>query len=289
MLLPNFCPCGVGDEREHQSPSGYAEFLPDEVNAGGDVAILIGTADLQLTIVRFAQMQKIVRLQQHVAEFRIADAAVALELERTLSFASMTLTEKCLPISRRKSRRLTGAVHSALSTSLAGFCFESKSMNLASWLLMHLTLCASSSRAEQVAFGRAASGVADHAGGAAGKRDRVVTSELEAAQHELAHEVPDMEAVAGGIEAAVERDRPGGEPLAQAGDVGAIGDQSAPCEVFEKVHDNRAGYRGRRRRGQGESLGGGSVCHCDSAGRSLAIAATSHRWQLDHSLALGAA
>src|SRR5664280_2229510 len=119
---------------------------------------------------------------------------------------------------------------------------------------------------EQIAFRRLARGIANHARGAAGQGDRMVTGELEPAQHQLAHEVADVEAVASRIETAIERDRPGGEALAETDEVGAIRDQFAPLEVFEEVHDDRAGYRGEGRGGQGES------------DRLMRIAAFPKRW-----------
>jgi acyl-coenzyme A thioesterase PaaI-like protein len=61
---------------------------------------------------------------------------------------------------------------------------------------------------EQVAFGGFAAGVADHAGGAAGEADRVVTRELEAPQGQLRDKMPDVEGIAGRVEAAIQRDRP---------------------------------------------------------------------------------
>jgi hypothetical protein len=134
-----------------------------------------------------------------------------------------------------------------LSTSRAGFAFVSKSMNLASCCLMHVTLLAT----EQVALGRTPAGIADHAGGAACQRHRVMAGELKAPQRELAHEMADVEAVAGGVKAAIERDRSAGQTPAEAVEVGAVRDQIAPLEVFEKVHGDpgrlsrRAGVRTR--------------------------------------------
>ena len=127
--------------------------------------------------------------------------------ERTLSLATIMLTEKCFPMSRRKSRKLTGAVQSALSTSRAGLAGleveQARELPLDAGDIVGELL-----PRQQIALGGLARRIADHAGGAAGQCDGVVAGELEAPQHELAHEVPDMEAVAGRVEAAVERDRP---------------------------------------------------------------------------------
>ena len=68
---------------------------------------------------------------------------------------------------------------------------------------------------EQVAFGGFAAGVADHAGGAAGEADGVVTRELEAPQGKLGDKMADMEGIAGRVEAAIQRDRPLAQALGQ--------------------------------------------------------------------------
>jgi len=81
----------------------------------------------------------------------------------------------------------------------------------------------------------------------------MMARQLEAPQRELSHEVADVEAVASGIKAAIERDRSAGQTPAEAGEVGALRGQFAPLEVFEQVHGERAGYRGGRGGGQGES------------------------------------
>ncbi len=83
---------------------------------------------------------------------------------------------------------------------------------------------------EQVALGRLAARVSDHPGRTAGDGDGPVARELEPAQDEQADEVAEVQAVRGGIEADVERDRPraGGEQLEELVAVGHVGNQTAP-------------------------------------------------------------
>ena len=64
----------------------------------------------------------------------------------------------------------------------------------------------------------------------------MVAGELETFQRELAHEVADVERVAGGIEAAIERDGALGQALGKRIKIGAVGEESAPLEVFEEGH-----------------------------------------------------
>jgi hypothetical protein len=46
--------------------------------AGGDVAVLIGPADLQPAAVQPAELHEVERLEQHVGEFRVADPGFGL-------------------------------------------------------------------------------------------------------------------------------------------------------------------------------------------------------------------
>ena len=96
---------------------------------------------------------------------------------------------------------------------------------------------------EEIALGRFAARVADHAGGAAGEDDGLVSGELEPAEHDEAEEVAELEAAAGGIEADVERDGRGAgrEEFFELVAVGHVGDEAAPFEFGE----DRCGGHGR--------------------------------------------
>ena len=155
---------------------------------------------------------------------------------RTLSLATIWLTEKCLPMSRRKSRKLTGAVQAALSSRRAGLA-RGVEIEQAAELLLHLgDVGIQHLLGEQLALLRLAAGVADGAGGAAGQRDGVMAQQLEAAQRQQRHEVAHVQAVGGRVKAAVKRDGPGADALGQLLRIGAIGQQSAPLEFFQNVH-----------------------------------------------------
>ena len=58
----------------------------------------------------------------------------------------------------------------------------------------------------QAAFGGFEAGVANHAGGTAHQGNRGVACVLEAAQHQHGQQVADVQAVGGGVEAAIEGD-----------------------------------------------------------------------------------
>ena len=81
---------------------------------------------------------------------------------------------------------------------------------------------------------RCAARVADHAGRAAGQRERPVAGELEAAQPELAHQVADVQRVGGRIEADVDADRSARRGAARARLVGRVVDEPTGVEVGER-------------------------------------------------------
>jgi len=64
----------------------------------------------------------------------------------------------------------------------------------------------------------------------------MMAQQLEPSEPEQRHEIPDVEAVSRGIEAAVERNRRA-RLFLQFRPVGAIGNQSPPFEFFQNVHD----------------------------------------------------
>ena len=64
----------------------------------------------------------------------------------------------------------------------------------------------------------------------------LVAGELEAAQEQDRHEVAHCQAVGGRVEAIVEHDRPGGEALGEAVEVGDLVDQAAKFEIGYDVH-----------------------------------------------------
>ena len=66
--------------------------------------------------------------------------------------------------------------------------------------------------------------------------DGVMAQQLEPAQRQQRHEVADVQAVGGGVKAAVERDGAWADAFRQLLRVGAIGQQAAPLEFVQNVH-----------------------------------------------------
>src|SRR4051812_40948173 len=79
----------------------------------------------------------------------------------------------------------------------------------------------------------------------------MMARDLEPPQCQLPHQVPDVQRICRGIESAIKRRRPGGEPLREFGEVGAIREQPAPLQVSDDVHVraklSRVAERGARK------------------------------------------
>lgn len=237
---------GLGDQREGQAEAGHAELPADQVGAGGDVAPLVGAADLQLAALLAPQPVEVVGLQQHVAELGVRQPGFALEprahaVLRDHHVDREVLADLAQEVEVVERHGPVGVVHQ--------FCRirAVEVQQLRELGLDRRDVVFELFPGQQVALGRLAGGIADHPGGAAGQRQRLVAGELEAAQHQLAHQMPDVQAVRGRIEAAVERDRPLGEPLAQAVEIRAVGDQVAVFEVGDQVHGAGDEAPGERR------------------------------------------
>ena len=93
-------------------------------------------------------------------------------------------------------------------------------------------------------------GIADHARGPAGHRDGAVAGLLEPAQQQQGHQVADVQAVGGGIEAGVERDRALGQPPTQLVGVGAVRHQLSGGQVVQDGVAHLVTFAPRDRTGQ---------------------------------------
>ncbi len=146
----------------------------------------------------------------------------------------MALTEKCLPMSRRKSRADICPIQSALLTSCgAASPFAGRQQRFylgrqAGYPALHRL------GAVEVALGRLEAGIADKAGGTAHQCHRGVTRQLKAAQHQQRHQMADVQAAGGGIEPAVDGAW-GSEMVGQRHRVGILGYQATSGQLIEQV------------------------------------------------------
>ena len=71
--------------------------------------------------VRAVELEEVEALEDPVAELRVGDSLVGVESGSHGLLPDIWLTGKCLPMSRRKSSALRGAVQSRLLTMMAAF------------------------------------------------------------------------------------------------------------------------------------------------------------------------
>ena len=89
-----------GDQRRNQGERLATIGLADQLDAAGDVGPLVRATHLQEAALGAEEVQEVVGLHEPVVEL---DEVQAIASSRVLyvSMASISLTEKCLPISRR--------------------------------------------------------------------------------------------------------------------------------------------------------------------------------------------
>ena len=205
-----------------------------EVGAGRDVAPLVRTTDLQHAVVASIEFRKVVTLQQAVRELGVRNAllvAVDALLYRFLLdhgvdrevLADVTQeierTHRTKPVEVVGHDGRVGAVEVEKGGHLPANLVDPAGDDVG--------------RVE-LAFGCLEAGVADHAGGAANQRDRCMPGLLETLEQQDRHQMAEMQAVGGRVEAAIERHRGFIQEFVQCGGIGDLGDEAAGVQVPEQ-------------------------------------------------------
>jgi hypothetical protein len=241
--LAEFGAIGIGDKRECETEDLSTKFFAAEITAGGNVAPLIAAADLQFAIKFLAQMVEIERLEQHVAEFSVADAGFAVFHAGADAFLGnhhvygemladfpeeLQVADGCSPgIVVEQTRGICLGVEIEQSTELH--------LDVGDVGIEHFL-------GKELALYRFATGVADGTGCTAGKGDGDVAEELEASEGDKGDEIADVEAVRRRVESGVQGDGTGFEPFQQFDLIRAIGQQTAPFQFFVNVHSAGESY-----------------------------------------------
>ena len=159
---------------------------PDQLEAGGDVAPLVGAAALQLDAVRATEVGEVGRLEEHVAE--LGEREPLARRAWTESLSSMYGIVKCFPTSRRKSRSRTSPSQSRLFTTSA-CAGPGCEVEVARELVPDgVDVRLDGRPIEERPLAGAARRVADHPGRAADEGDRLAAGPLEA--HEARRSAP---------------------------------------------------------------------------------------------------
>ena len=141
-VLPNLVPSAFVMSGSVRPKTVFAEFFARQFDAGGDVAPLIAAADLQFAIVIAIEHVKIKRLQQHVAEFGVADADFAVFHAGADAFLGDHLVDGKMfsDVAQEIEEADVAPSNSALSSRRAGLVFVSKSSRRFK-LLFHAARC----------------------------------------------------------------------------------------------------------------------------------------------------
>ena len=221
---------------------GHGASRPaNQIDSGRDVPPLIGTAHLQFDAVVVVQMSKVVGLQQHVAELGERDAMLTIEAgsHRLLGDHLIhrdVLADVAEEVQQWNARRPGRIVDQRGRIGTAFEVEQPLQLRLDAGEVALECLAV-----EQVAFLGPPSRIADHTCRATGKRKGTVSSELEATQAELSHQMADVKRVGGWVEPDIHPDRSGRETVGQHREVGAVVDQATGLEVGEEVHVRRNG------------------------------------------------
>ena len=226
----------LGDQRAGQGVGLFAQHAADQLRAGGDIAPLVGAAELQVHVAVLVEPEEIVALQQLVGELGEAHALARIAAEALLH---RILAHHI--VDRDKLSDIAGEVDEGvvlhpvvvvhqlgLVGSVALEIQEAGELGLDA-----LHVVGQGGFVQQVALGALHGRVADHAGGAAHQGERLVAAGLEVLQDHDAHQVADMQAVARGVDAHIGRHRTLFQFFFRAR--GDVVDHPAPFELFYKV------------------------------------------------------
>ena len=215
---------------------------PREIDPRRDVAPLIAAARLQLAAVAIEQMDEVVRLQQHVAEFGVAHSRLGVPL---VAAAEPTL-HRVLG-QHHVHREVLADVPEEFEIGPRPGPLEvvhqqrPRPALLEVDELLHLPLHAVDVElqllfAEQIPLGALAARIADHPCRPAHDGDRPMSRPLEPPEHHHAQQVAHVQAVGRRVEAGVERAWLFVEPGAKRR-IGGLMDEAAPLEVCEEGHE----------------------------------------------------
>ena len=236
--LAEFRAVGLGDERAGNGVGVVlAEHAADQLCAGGDVAPLVGAAQLKAASLLLVEVEEVVALEKLVGEFG--------ERHPLARFARKTLLHGVLghhvvdgQILAHVADKVEECVvlHPVVVVhedgGVGGVAVEVEEAGQLT--LDGLLVMAQCSHVEELALLALHRGVANHAGGASHQRDGLVAGALQVFEHHHPHEVADMQRVSCGVDAEI----CGGHPLVELF-VGAghhLVDHAAPGKFFYEVH-----------------------------------------------------
>ncbi len=216
---------------------GVLTLASDQIDAGDDVAPLVGSTDLDLTTEVVVQPEVVVGLEQHVAELRERDAVFALETDaHALASHHLidgdVLADVAEELEQRDRLRPVAVVDEDTTLGV-------RQVDDAPELFLDRRhVGAQRLVVEQIPLLGPAARIAHHAGGPSGQRDRPVPGILEAPEHDQPDQVPDVQAVGRRVTSVVDPDRAVLYTSPQELSIGRIVDEAAGLEVGDQVHSD---------------------------------------------------
>ena len=226
---------GLRDERAGDGVGLAAGLAADELRAGGDVAPLVGAAELKTAVERLVEVEEVVALHQLVGEFGERHAvALAIEafLDRILGHHVVHGDELADVADEAQEGELLHpvvVVHQQRGIRGVGLEVE----ELRELTPDRLLVAAERRLVEQVALLRLARGVADHARSAPDEGQRTMAAQLEVLENHHADQVADMQRIGRGVDAQIGRGHLFFELFLGSRHDGV--DHPAPFEFFDKI------------------------------------------------------
>ena len=210
----------------------------DQLDPRGDVAPLVTPADLDGALLLAEQVQKVVRLEQHVAEFGVRNSRVEACFHRLLLHHDVhgeVLAHVAKEIDQSLLDQPVGVVQDEGAPVLRVEVEQPRHL-----VALTVDVCSDLLLGEEGALALLTARVADHAGAAAHEDDRLVAAQLEVPQQDERHQVPDLKTGRRGVEAGVHRPRPLGHMALEVRR--SVGDEPPPLEFREKVRHGAESY-----------------------------------------------
>ena len=231
FAFAEFGSVGIGDQWEGEAVDGLAGFFAGELRADGDVAPLVAAADLEFAVFRLVEVVEVVALEQHIGEFRVADAGfiVAAEARFDAFFGHHGIDREVFSDVAEEIEEADGADPRGIVDELGGVGERFVEVEDAGELLSDGgDIAIEHFFGQQLAFGFFPRWIADAAGCSTCESDRAMACVLESAERDERHEVADVEGVGGRIEACVESDWAVGETFGQLIERRAVSVKSSP-------------------------------------------------------------
>jgi hypothetical protein len=213
-----------------------------EVDAGGDVAELIGAADLELAPELVAEVGEVVRLHEHVAELGVAEPAFPFQARAHGLLREHHVDGEVLA-DVPKEFDVSHAAEPVSVVRQDGAAARFEVEEAADLLPDRCDVLGKLLDRKQVPLFALPGRITHHPRRPAGDDDRTMAGLLEATQRHEADEAADVQGGGRRIEAAVQGDRTLAQARRERVLAGPLMCEAAPAEVVEEVHEAAASYQ----------------------------------------------